>query len=130
MSKQMLETSGKSTAALERQLGIADGGLGHWKRRVAANGSQAFPGNGRVAPDQEELQRLEREIEIVRQERDILKKKFLRLRRLVPKHMRFRFIEDHRDKFPVKRMCQVLGVSPSGYYAWCGRPPNKRETAN
>jgi putative transposase len=44
--------------------------------------------------------------------------------------VRFEFIEDHRDEFPVRRMCKVLVVSPSGYYAWCGRPPSKREMAN
>ena len=25
-------------------------------------------------------------------------------------------MEDHRDEFPVIRMCEVLNVSPSGYY--------------
>jgi transposase InsO family protein len=44
--------------------------------------------------------------------------------------MRFRFVEDHRSKFPVIRMCKVLAVSPSGYYVWRGRPPSKREMAN
>jgi transposase InsO family protein len=44
--------------------------------------------------------------------------------------MRFRFIEDHRDQFPVTRMCKVLAVSPSGYYAWHQRPPSAREMAN
>jgi putative transposase len=44
--------------------------------------------------------------------------------------MRFQFITDHRDEFPIVLMCQVLEVSPSGYYAWCKRPPSAREMAN
>ena len=40
--------------------------------------------------------------------------------------MTFRFIEDHRHEWPVRLLCETLGVSPAGYYAWRGRPASPR----
>lgn len=71
---RLLETSGKSARQLERELGIGRGNLFRWKQELAADGENAFPGHGRLTPDQERFRRLERENEILRQERDILKK--------------------------------------------------------
>ena len=31
---------------------------------------------------------------------------------------RYRFIAAERGHYPVRRLCQVLGVPASGYYAW------------
>lgn len=41
--------------------------------------------------------------------------------------MKYAFISDHGDEFPVKLMCIVLGVSPSGYYDWLKRDTSERE---
>lgn len=40
--------------------------------------------------------------------------------------MIFAFIDDHRELFPVQTLCEVLGASHSGYYAWRSRPQSVR----
>jgi len=71
---QLLKTSGKSAAQLERDLGIGSGNLYRWKRQLTQDGQDAFPGHGRLTPEQERMRQLERENEVLRQQRDILKK--------------------------------------------------------
>ncbi len=71
---RLLETSGKSAAEIERDLGIGAGCLCRWKAKLSQDGPQAFPGHGRLMPDQERMRQLERENQILRQERDIPKK--------------------------------------------------------
>lgn len=44
--------------------------------------------------------------------------------------MRFQFIDEHQEQFPVRRMCDELNVSPSGHYAWRTRSVSAREMAN
>jgi putative transposase len=44
--------------------------------------------------------------------------------------MKYAFIEQHRQLYPVLRLCAVLGVSPSAYYAARGRQPSRRAQAN
>ena len=40
--------------------------------------------------------------------------------------MKYAWIKEHRDSYPVTMMCEVLSVSPSGYYDSRDRAPSKR----
>jgi helix-turn-helix protein/transposase len=43
------------------------------------------------------------------------------------KSMRFGLIDRAKAEFPIHRLCRVLGVSQSGYFAWKGRPACRRQ---
>ena len=53
---------------------MADSTLSQWRKDLAEHGHDAFPGSGHQTPLEEENRYLKREVEILRQERDILKK--------------------------------------------------------
>lgn len=63
-----------SVAQVARDLGIGEQMLGRWKHAYEQEGTQAFPGSGKLKPEDEKLRKLARELEVVREERDILKK--------------------------------------------------------
>ncbi len=71
--RQVLE-HGRPLAQMARELDISASVLRRWKQQVEADPSEAFPGNGRMKAEDEELRRLRREVVRLRQERDFLKK--------------------------------------------------------
>lgn len=44
--------------------------------------------------------------------------------------MRYKYIREHCQEFSIKRMCQLLAVTRSGYYAWQPGKTGQRELAN
>ena len=63
-------------AAVARKLGIRADKLRKWRRQfaTAASAADAFPGHGQVTSRDDELRRVKRELDVVRQERDFLRK--------------------------------------------------------
>jgi len=60
-------------------------------------------------------------------ERDILKNRGL-LREGVD--VKFGFVAKHRGALPVYLMCEALGVSWGGFYAWLTRPRGRRSLSS
>ena len=71
---RLAQTSGKPIAQIARELGISDTSIHQWRKELAGRGLEAFPGSGHQTVQEEEMRRLKRELEVVKQERDILKK--------------------------------------------------------
>ena len=65
---------GASVRQTAENLGINANMLRTWKKQLGTDGAHAFPGNGRLKPDDEEIRKLRLELKRVREERDILKK--------------------------------------------------------
>ncbi|MEO6696563.1 MAG: transposase [Gammaproteobacteria bacterium] len=69
-----LEKSDKTAADLARELGVRRNQLYKWRDQLSSRGIDAFPGHGRRAGREDAVARLQRELERVTEERDILKK--------------------------------------------------------
>ena len=65
---------GVSAREIAADLGISESGLHRWKKALSVDGDQAFPGNGRLKADDEEIRKLRLENKRLREEREILKK--------------------------------------------------------
>ncbi len=72
---ELLLRKEKPTAEIAHDLGIRSELLNRWKVEYLASQATSFPGSGHLKdPDAERLRKLERELRIVTEERDILKK--------------------------------------------------------
>lgn len=63
-----------SVAEAARRLGVGENLLHTWKKALAKDGANAFPGSGHLTPLEEENRKLRAEVKRLEAERDILKK--------------------------------------------------------
>ncbi len=71
---QLVTEKGMPVGKVARELDIHPNLLHLWRRKFLAQGDKAFTGKGHVKPEEAEMRRLRKELEKVREERDILKK--------------------------------------------------------
>lgn len=71
---KQLEGGAHTAAELARRLGITQSHLIKWRQQLQRKQADAFPGHGKQRGSEAEVVRLKRELEQVKEERDILKK--------------------------------------------------------
>ncbi len=71
---RLVVDQGYKVTEAARNLGIHENQLRRWKKEYMADKEGAFPGKGKLPPEQEELIRLRKENQRLRMEREILKK--------------------------------------------------------
>ncbi|MDH5857639.1 IS3 family transposase [Lampropedia aestuarii] len=117
--KQILE-HGHSVADVSRRIGVSTHSLYKWIKLQQMPTAQRHEQLGQS----EELRRLKAELKRVTEERDILKKAGGVLRSSV--RLKYAFIASNQAIFSISRMCRILQLNPSGYYAWKAKPESER----
>jgi len=71
---KLVRERGVSVAQAGRDLDVHENVLRKWIKEFGSDPAQAFPGHGQMKPEQLEIERLRREVNKLKAERDILKK--------------------------------------------------------
>ncbi|HBE6777074.1 TPA: IS3 family transposase [Escherichia coli] len=121
--KQVVDR-GYSVASVATRLDITTHSLYSWIKKY---GPDSFT-NKEQSDAQAEIRRLQKELKRVTDERDIFKKSRGVLRKAV--RLRYAFIRDNTCCWPVRLLCRVLDVHPSGFYAWLQQPHSQRHQAD
>ena len=129
--QQMVELvkAGRTPEELSREFEPTAQTIHNWVKQ--SDRDAGVRSDGLTSSEREELRNLRRENKRLRVEREILKSRGLvrsGVRLSAPEA--FEFVRANQAEFSVRLMCEVLSVSPSGYYAWRKRPPSRRLVEN
>ena len=102
------------------RLSLPEGTLGQWV--TAARKGLGTLGSRTVAELESEILQLRKALNEARLERDILN--------CTGVAEKYALIEQWRQQFPIEAMCQVFGVSRSGYYNWVQHEPSDRKQSD
>ncbi|WP_112380214.1 IS3-like element IS600 family transposase [Shigella sonnei] len=108
------------------RLSLPEGTLGQWV--TAARKGLGTSGSRTVAELESEILQLRKALNEARLERDIFKKSNSVFCTGVAE--KYALIEQWRQQFPIEAMCQVFGVSRSGYYNWVQHEPSDRKQSD
>ncbi|WP_430623127.1 IS3 family transposase [Brachybacterium equifaecis] len=133
-------TPGATLKGIAADLGISRGALKEWVGKHGSGATTAgmglMPAAGRAESPTAKILRLE--VENARLEAEKLKLETERdILRQAAKYFaggdelvnRFQFVQDHKDAYGVKRLCEVVEIARSSFYAWLDAAPRRAAKA-
>ena len=125
---RLIKDRGVSYAQASQDLGVHTSQLRDWVKKFADDPQHAFPGHGQMKPEQLEIARLQARSDQAEGRTRHPKKSRGLLREGID--VKFAFIAKHRGIWPADWLCEALGVSRGGFYAWLTRPRSERSRSD
>ena len=125
---KLIRERGVAVAQASRDLGVHQTVLRNWVKAFADDPQHSFPGHGQMKPEQVGDRAAASGSDQAQGRAGHPKKSRGLLREGID--VKFAFVAKHRGIWPAGWLCEALGVSRGGFYAWLTRPPSRRSRRN
>ncbi|MDK6734351.1 IS3 family transposase [Escherichia coli] len=126
-SAQLVVDQKYTVADAAKAMDVGLSTMTRWVKQLRDERQGKTPKASPITPEQIEIRKLRKKLQRIEMENEILKKGSV-LRKAV--RLRYAFIRDNTCCWPVRLLCRVLDVHPSGFYAWLQQPHSQRHQAD
>ncbi|WP_409219599.1 IS3 family transposase [Escherichia coli] len=126
-SAQLVVDQKYTVADAAKAMDVGLSTMTRWVKQLRDERQGKTPKASPITPEQIEIRELRKKLQRIEMENEILKKGGV-LRKAV--RLRYAFIRDNTCCWPVRLLCRVLDVHPSGFYAWLQQPHSQRHQAD
>ncbi|XPZ44841.1 IS3 family transposase [Escherichia coli] len=125
-SAQLVVDQNYTVADAAKAMDVGLSTMTRWVKQLRDERQGKTPKASPITPEQIEIRKLRKKLQRIEMENEILKKGVLRK----AVRLRYAFIRDNTCCWPVRLLCRVLDVHPSGFYAWLQQPHSQRHQAD
>ncbi|WP_404853746.1 IS3 family transposase [Escherichia coli] len=125
-SAQLVVDQKYTVADAAKAMDVGLSTMTRWVKQLRDERQGKTPKASPITPEQIEIRKLRKKLQRIEMENNI--KKGGVLRKAV--RLRYAFIRDNTCCWPVRLLCRVLDVHPSGFYAWLQQPHSQRHQAD
>ncbi|MDP4056809.1 IS3 family transposase [Escherichia coli] len=125
-SAQLVVDQKYTVADAAKAMDVGLSTMTRWVKQLRDERQGKTPKASPITPEQIEIRKLRKKLQRIEMENEILKKGVLRK----AVRLRYAFIRDNTCCWPVRLLCRVLDVHPSGFYSWLQQPHSQRHQAD